>query len=135
MLLPVSVNGLQLGILILGMTSCGPLPLSIRLESSWADISPVMLTCPLPSSSSNDPTSEPLRELELLNAEAGPDTPKRIGVIGCDKEGKPWLTGVPADLCEGVVGRESRSGAAWPAGTDLGLPSRDDMKTSPGSTG
>lgn len=81
--LPVSVNGRRLGILMLGMMSCGALPLSIIVE--WASLlvsPPSMLSAWLPRSS--DPESEFRRDETLLSADALAEVPNNIGVIGWD---------------------------------------------------
>jgi len=85
-LFPSSVKGLRLGILMLGMTSCGapPLPImlcgvSSRSPSSITETPPppplYKLGVRLPRPSESEPLNEPRREETLLSAEEGPEGP------------------------------------------------------------
>src|SRR3569833_893806 len=66
-----------------------------------------MLCAPLPIPSESDPSNELRRDDELLKAEAGPEMPSMMGVMGCDRDGCAWLAGVPDDLYDGVAGLDS----------------------------
>lgn len=81
---PLSVNGLLLGILILGITSCGALPLSINSDPISRSSSPLETIAWLATSSKYDPASEFLRESGLLMMDAGAGDPKERGVKGLD---------------------------------------------------
>jgi hypothetical protein len=116
---PASVNGRRLGILMLGMMSCGALPLSIMFDGVSLSVSPSVLTAWLPRSS--DPESEFRLDETLLRAEAPADVPKNIGVIGCD-----WLD-TPDDLYTGESGLDIGKSSLFKASTGPfeleGLPS------------
>ncbi len=110
-LFPSSVNGLRLGILMLGMMSCGALPLSIMSDECSRWTPPATLKALLPTPSESDPSNELRLEEELLSADAGPDVPRKMGVIGCEVGGRGWLAGVPSGLFGGVIGLDSSSRA------------------------
>jgi hypothetical protein len=71
---------------MLGIMSCGALPLSIMLLNACSlSASSLKLRAWLPTSSDNDPTNEFLRDEALLSADdAGPDVPSMMGVMGWD---------------------------------------------------
>jgi hypothetical protein len=81
---PRSVNGRLLGILMLGITSCGALPLSIIVDSISLPSSPLDAMAWLATSSKNDPASEFRREPALLISEGGAGDPRDKGVNGRD---------------------------------------------------
>lgn len=118
---PSSVKGRRLGIFMLGMISWGALPLSIMLEDWSKCPSPEMLREPLARSSEKDPSREFRREEVLLKAEAGPEVPSMMGVMGCERDGWAWLEGVPIDLYDGVVGLDSSSNMRRAASTDASV--------------
>ena len=123
MRLPSSVKGRRLGILMLGMMSCGALPLSIMEEplaaagsrgscSSWSSSSSSTATSPSfmlggqlggKLARSSERQSELRRDETLLRAEAGPDAPSSIGVRGCER------LGVSVPRTNGEMGRERSS--------------------------
>jgi hypothetical protein len=81
---PRSVKGRRLGILMLGMTSCGALPLSIIVDSKSRSSSPLDMIAWLAASSSNEPASEFLLEPALLSSDGGAGDPKESGVNGLE---------------------------------------------------
>lgn len=82
MFFPLSVNGRRLGILMLGMTSCGALPLSNNSDPISRSSSPLDMMAWLAASSSSEPASEFLLESGLLKRDGGAGDPHERGVNG-----------------------------------------------------
>lgn len=85
MTFPASVKGRRLGILMLGMMSWGALPLSIILCDGSLSASQSILRAWLSMSSKRDPDREFLLDETLLRADAGPEIPIKLGVMGWDR--------------------------------------------------
>lgn len=100
-LLPVSVNGRRLGILRLGITNCGALPLSSMLEGLLERPCSSGSSSELMACSDKDPANEFLLEDGVLIKDSVQDVPSMMGVIG--REGNEWVWDlIDTGLCVNV---------------------------------
>ena len=118
MFFPRSVNGRRLGILMLGMTSCGALPLSIIVDSMSRSSSPLDMMAWLAASSSNEHASEFRREPALLSSDGGAGDPRERGVKGLEMvvwdARRVWNgEALPLTSVEGTSVRSASSSSAF----------------------